>query len=87
MKWYDFVGSAGVFLIVLGYLLIQLNKLTNNDLIYSLLNAIGAALIIVSLLYDFNLSSFIIEAFWLILSLVGIVRYYLTNIRPKNVSS
>ncbi len=87
MKWYDFVGSAGVFLIVLGYLLIQLNKLTNNDLIYSLLNAIGAALIIVSLLYDFNLSSFIIEAFWLILSLVGIVRYYLTNNRPKNVSS
>ncbi len=87
MKWYDFVGSAGVFLIVLGYLLIQLNKLTNNDLIYSLLNAIGAALIIVSLLYDFNLSSFIIEAFWLILSLVGIVRYYLTNDRPKNVSS
>ncbi len=87
MKWYDFVGSAGVFLIVLGYLLIQLNKLTNNDLIYSLLNAIGAALIIVSLLYDFNLSSFIIEAFWLILSLVGIVRYYVTNDRPKNVSS
>ncbi len=87
MKWYDFVGSAGVFLIVLGYLLIQLNKLTNNDLIYSLLNAIGAALIIVSLFYDFNLSSFIIEAFWLILSLVGIVRYYLTNDRPKNVSS
>ncbi len=87
MKWYDFVGSAGVFLIVLGYLLIQLNKLTNNDLIYSLLNAIGAALIIVSLLYDFNLSSFIIEAFWLILSLVGIVRYYLTKDRPKNVSS
>ena len=42
-----------------------------------MLNALGASLIIVSLLFDFNLSAFIVEAFWVIISLIGIGKYYL----------
>ena len=49
---------------------------TFYDLLYSALNALGAALIIVSLLFDFNLSAFIIELFWVIISLFGIVQFY-----------
>ena len=73
---YDVLGNLGVFLIILTYLLLQLNRLSSEDLLYSVLNALGAALIIVSLLFDFNLSAFIVEAFWVIISLYGIVQYY-----------
>ncbi len=73
---YDALGNIGVFLIVVTYLLLQLQRLPSDGLWYSVLNAVGASLIIVSLLFDFNLSAFIIEAFWVLISLVGMVRYY-----------
>lgn len=72
--WFDFVGNVGVGLIILSYLGIQLNRLSARGLTYSLVNAVGAVLILVSLYYNFNLSSFIIEIFWIGISLVGIVR-------------
>lgn len=76
-SWYDLLGNLGVFLIILTYLLLQLGKLSSDHLSYSVLNALGAALIIVSLTVDFNLSAFIVELFWVMISLVGIGRYYL----------
>ncbi len=74
---YDVLGNIGVFLIILTYFLLQIRKLTSESLLYSVLNALGASLIIVSLLFDFNLSAFIVEAFWVIISLIGIGKYYL----------
>jgi hypothetical protein len=71
----DFLGNVGVALIVIAYLLLQLNRLSSNALSYSLLNAVGAALIIVSLWSNFNFSAFIMEAFWVLISLIGIYRY------------
>lgn len=40
------------------------------------MNALGAALVIISLCFDFNLSAFVIEAFWVVISLVGIGRWW-----------
>ena len=74
---YDVLGNIGVFLIILTYLLLQIRKLSSESLLYSVLNALGASLIVVSLLFDFNLSAFIVEAFWVIISLIGIGKYYL----------
>ena len=74
---YDVLGNIGVFLIILMYFLLQIQKLSSESLLYSVLNALGASLIIVSLLFDFNLSAFIIELFWVIISLIGIGKYYL----------
>ena len=74
---YDVLGNIGVFLIILTYFLLQIRKLSSEDLSYSALNALGASLIIVSLLLDFNLSAFIVESFWVIISLIGIGRFYL----------
>ncbi len=72
--WPDFVGNVGVALIILAYLALQLGKLDGRSLAYSAMNAVGAALVLVSLWFDFNLSAFIIEAFWVAISLIGIVR-------------
>lgn len=74
--FYDALGNIGVFLIIVTYLLLQLQKLPSDGLWYSVLNVIGAFLIIISLLFDFNLSAFIVEAFWVLISLVGIARHY-----------
>lgn len=73
--WYDFVGNVGVAFIIVTYLLLQLGRLDSRTLAYSLLNALGA-LLIISLLFDFNLSALIIEAFWLAISVYGLARVF-----------
>jgi multidrug transporter EmrE-like cation transporter len=70
----DIVGNLGVLLLMVTYLLLQLNKLSNG-LAYSVLNALGATLIVISLLVNFNLSAFLIEVFWILISFVGIYRH------------
>jgi multidrug transporter EmrE-like cation transporter len=72
----DFIGNIGVVVLMIAYLMLQLNKLSSAGLAYSVLNAIGASLIIVSLVYDFNLSALLMEVFWVLISFVGIYRYF-----------
>lgn len=72
--WYDFVGNIGVALILLAYLFLQINVLDSGSVKFSLLNIIGALLILVSLYFEFNLSAFLIEFFWLIISVIGIIK-------------
>ena len=79
----DFIGNVGVVVLMIAYLMLQLNKLSSAGLAYSLLNAVGASLIIVSLVYDFNLSALLMEVFWVLISLVGIYRYF----RLKSLNS
>lgn len=80
----DLLGNLGVLLIILAYLLLQINKLKSNTLLYSSMNLVGASLVLISLAEDFNLSAFIIEAFWVLISLVGIFNYILKTIKYKN---
>jgi len=82
--WYDFVGNVGVFLLLAAYLLLQLNKITSNQISYSLMNAVGAILILVSLIFEFNLSAFAIEFFWLLISIVGIIDYLRSKKRSQS---
>ena len=69
---FDLAGFTGVLLIVIAYLLLQLNKLPSSSPSYSLMNAAGALLIIMSLIFDFNFSAFVVEVFWFLISLFGI---------------
>ena len=73
--WYDLAGNVGVVLMVLGYLLLQAEKLRSSDLSYSLINGVGALLVLISLLYRFNLSAFLVEAFWLLISIYGLIKF------------
>lgn len=76
MEGHDIIGTAGATIILVSYFLLQTERLSATDLSYSVLNGLGAALILISLSVDFNLSAFIVEAFWLAISLLGVVRYY-----------
>jgi hypothetical protein len=73
--FFDLLGTGGVVVLMVTYLLLQLNRLDSNALAYSVLNAFGATLITISLLVQFNLSALIMEVFWVLISLFGIYRY------------
>ncbi len=74
IAWYDVVGSGGVMLILVAYFLLQTERWSGQSVGYSLVNLVGSLMITVSLIYDFNLSSFIIEMAWIAISIYGIVR-------------
>ncbi len=79
----DLVGLIGVAMIVVTYLLLQLDKLRSTDLAYSVLNALGASFIVASLIVDFNLSALLMEVFWVLISFIGIGRH----LRLKTIRS
>lgn len=72
---YDIIGLAGAALIIAAYLLLQTGKLSPSGILYSSLNAAGALLIIISLIINWNLAAFIIEVFWLMISLYGLYKF------------
>lgn len=59
---------------VIAYLLLQLDRLSSSAVSYLLLNAGGALLVILSLIFHFNLSAFLMEVFWLLISLYGLAK-------------
>ena len=75
--WYDFVGSVGVLTLIATYVLLQTEKIRSEQLIYSILNGAGAGLIAFSLLYSFNFSAFVVEFLWVLISIYGVIKYFL----------
>ena len=71
-EWHDFFGNLGVLLIIGSYFWMQIGRISGQSTVYSLVNAIGAALVLISLYYEFNLSAALIESFWLLISLLGL---------------
>jgi hypothetical protein len=72
--WHDVLGNIGVMLVLLLYMLLQTERIRVTSPAFSAANAVGALLILVSLSQEFNLSAFVIEAAWLLISLYGLVR-------------
>jgi predicted membrane protein len=81
----DLIGILGVIIIIIGYMLLQLEKIDAKDLSFSILNTLGALLIIISLLYAWNLPSFIMEFTWMMISLYGIFKYFRKNKEENTV--
>ncbi|HET8943073.1 MAG TPA: hypothetical protein VFN13_13915 [Rudaea sp.] len=76
MQWYDWFGLLGVSLILLAYFLLQAGRMRGDALLHQLLNAAGSLLVLVSLLYAFNLSAMLMELAWFVISIYGLVRGY-----------
>jgi hypothetical protein len=74
MRWYDWAGLLGVALTLVAFYLLQAGRLRGDGLSYQLMNAFGAFAVLISLLYAFNLSAFVLEGLWLAISVYGIVR-------------
>ncbi|MEE4659352.1 MAG: hypothetical protein V2J89_02725 [Halieaceae bacterium] len=72
----DAVGMLGTTLVVVAFYLLQLEKLDSSSLAYNLMNLLGAAFLLTSLCFSFNLASFVIELFWIGASLIGLWKIY-----------
>ncbi len=71
---FDVVGTLGVVIIIATYVLLQTERIRSDSLIYSALNAGGASMIAFSLVFNFNFPEFIVEIFWIAISVFGIVK-------------
>lgn len=71
---FQIIGFVGMVCIVYAYLLLQLNKIDQKSLKFQMINLLGAILLLISLCVHFNLGSFIIEVFWIIITLYGMYK-------------
>jgi hypothetical protein len=74
MDIFQIIGFIGMLFIVYAYFLLQAHKVEPCSLKFQILNLIGAVLLIISLLVHFNLGSFMIEVFWIIITIYGIIK-------------
>lgn len=70
----DPVGLVGVVLLLIAYFFLSTGRWASDSIIYQVYNLIGALFILYSLLFHWNLSSFVIEIAWVTISLIGIAR-------------
>lgn len=74
----DILGTVGVALILVAYILVQIRRLIATEAIFSLLNFIGAGLILFSLVFNWNTPAVLMEGTWMLVSFWGTLRalYY-----------
>ena len=73
---HDIAGLIGSVIVIIGYFATQAGWFGANDPRFAWANLIGAVLIIFSLTMDWNLAAFVMEIFWILISLYGLARYY-----------
>ena len=81
---HDLLGIAGVAMILGAYLLVQIGRLDPRGFAGSMVNAIGAGLVVISLTVDFNLAAFVVETAWCAISVYGAARALLARHRVRS---
>lgn len=71
----NLVGIGGVASMMIAYFLLQQEKLTPHHPTYLWMNLLGGLAVIFSLFYEWNLSAFIMEALWVLVSAHSLIRY------------
>jgi len=71
----DWVGTIGVTLLLIAFGLNLLNKLSQKDLAYILLNCVGAALACTASVMINYIPFIILEAVWTIVSIIALLNY------------
>jgi purine-cytosine permease-like protein len=79
MSLHDIAGVIGSVIVIVAYFATQAGWFGANDPRFAWANLVGAVLIISSLVMDWNLAAFIVEIFWLLISVFGLARYYFSR--------
>ena len=86
MEFSAVVGIIGAGIVIVCYLLLQMEILNSRDLSYSAWNSFASMLLMYSLSQQWNLPSFVIEVFWLAISLYGVIKHFKNKNFTKNRS-
>ena len=69
----DLIGFAGSACIIAAFAYSNLSA-AMNLLLFNVLNFIGAALLTISLMVNFNLPTMVLEIIWMVIALLGIAK-------------
>ncbi len=79
MSYTDWIGFAGVFILLVAYALNLVGKLSQNSVVYLLLNFLGAFIsCIASMLLHF-VPFIILEGVWTLVSIIGLLSKLFKN--------
>ena len=81
MSAYDIAGLIGVALILVGYAAATIGRLHPKSALSLAVNFVGASLILLSLMRNFNLSAAVVEGAWAVIALIGLVRLAFGRLR------
>ncbi len=70
------LGLSGAMIYAVGYLLAAYDRLPSQSPIYYATKLTAAGLVLISLFQDFNLASAVIQVFFIVVSLIGIIRHF-----------
>jgi hypothetical protein len=87
MSWPDAFGIFGSLLIVIAYFANLRGALATTGAAYSLLNLIGASLILFSLWFAWNLAAAVMEGFWAAISIYGLVHASGSHLTTKDTKN
>lgn len=76
LHWSDFVGQAGMFLLVFTYFLLQTDRIDPKGFWYSFYNLVVAILLGINLYYKPVLANITLELFWATMSVWGIYKWH-----------
>lgn len=71
----DIIGSIGVFILLLAFVLNLLNKISRESISYILMNIIGGGLACLASYLINYLPFIILEGVWTVVSIVALIRY------------
>ncbi len=77
------LGLSGAVLYSVSYLLSAYDRLPSQSPIYYLTKLAAASLVLISLYQDFNLASAVIQVFFIVVSLIGVVRHFSPQRRTR----
>lgn len=80
---FNWAGHLGVAFYVGSYAALQAGLIRGAGYLYAFLNLVAASLVLISLYEAFNPSAAIIQAFWIVISIVGITRLFVINYRIR----
>jgi len=73
---YTLLGIVGSLVVMVAYFATQAGSLRADDPRFAIANLVGAVLIMMSLFADWNLPAYLMEVFWVLISLYGLARHY-----------
>jgi hypothetical protein len=79
----DGAGLFGAALILLAFALVQAKRLDPHRATSLLMNLLGAALVMASLVKRFNLAAFLLEAAWALIAFWGLARLAAERLRRR----
>jgi hypothetical protein len=84
---YELAGFVGAAIIVVAYFAMQQRWLDALDWRFPAANVLGSLLILVSLWFEWNFPSVVIEVFWALISLLGLIRSFAERRRRNLIAA